>query len=378
MPDPGAAPPRVAVLMATLDGRPWIAEQVDTVLGQQGVQVRLVVSDDGSTDGTWEWLVDRAAADPRVELLSRHVGSGVAANFHRLLRDVRLADGELVALADQDDRWLPDKLAAEAATLAAGSDGVSSDVTAFWPDGRRAPIRKSQPQRRWDYLLESAGPGCTFLLSPRMVDLARAALADRAGPAAAVGLHDWLVYALCRARGWRWTILDRSTVDYRQHAHNHLGANVGLRSAVERLRMIRRGWHREGALLVARAALEVARAAGDPVDTPTNPQTDPATDPQTGPATEPVTGAVADAPTASATRPASDRPDATAGIDTLAASSARPAVPPPTADELAVMVDLLSRRDLRSRWRLALRVGQLRRRPRDRVVLAALLVTGLW
>ena len=58
--------PRIVVLLATLDGMPWVREQVEGILGQEGVEVRVVVSDDGSTDGTAEYLAGLAAANAPV------------------------------------------------------------------------------------------------------------------------------------------------------------------------------------------------------------------------------------------------------------------------------------------------------------------------
>lgn len=258
MSSPAPPVPAVSVLMATYNGRRWLPEQVDSILGQQGVDVRLVVSDDGSSDGSWEWLTELATREPRVRLLERVAPSGSArANFYRLLREAETGD-DLVALADQDDVWQPGKLAAQAALLAAGGlDAVSSDVTAVDDRGHRVLLRKSNPQRRFDYLFESAGPGSTFVLSPRLAALVRAQLSEPASQAAQVEAHDWLIYAICRAAGWVWAIQGIPWVDYRQHGGNELGANRGLGSALWRLRRITAGWHRRQALLVTRVALRV-------------------------------------------------------------------------------------------------------------------------
>ena len=51
------------------EGGAWLDEQVDSVLAQVGVEVRLVVSDDASSDGTRAHLEARASADPRITVL---------------------------------------------------------------------------------------------------------------------------------------------------------------------------------------------------------------------------------------------------------------------------------------------------------------------
>ena len=255
--------PVVVVLLATYNGAAWLPEQLDTILDQQDVRVVLVVSDDGSTDCTAELLAERAAADPRITVLptgTQRLGS--AGNFYRLLRDLPTVPGlsgtEPVAFADQDDRWHPGKLAAQLPALADGVDGVSSNVLLLQADGSTSLLRKDFPQRDYDYLFESPGPGCTFLLSPRLAALVAGQLVDPDGPATGAAFHDWLVYALCRAAGWRWRIQSGPTVDYRQHEANTFGANVGLSSRLSRLGLVGRGWHRRQAALIADACLPVA------------------------------------------------------------------------------------------------------------------------
>jgi rhamnosyltransferase len=250
------------VLLATFNGARWLNEQIDSILNQAGVDVTIVARDDLSTDDTTELLVRRSEADPRIRVLESTTATGsAAANFLRLLVEADLDRTDYIAFADQDDIWLPGKLARHATLLAAGDlDGVSSDVIAFSEHGERSLVRKSYPQREFDYLLESPGPGSTFLLTPRLAKLVRDLIADPASPAATIDFHDWLIYAVCRARGWNWHIDNAPSVEYRQHDSNAMGANVGVRSAQSRLALIRQHWHRQQAALLTSIALSVAPA----------------------------------------------------------------------------------------------------------------------
>jgi rhamnosyltransferase len=252
--------PRIAVLLATYNGRRWLPEQVESILSQDGVDVRIIALDDGSSDGTVEWLRDFSRTDPRVSVLELDGRAGSAgANFYRLVSNADLASDELVAFSDQDDIWVAGKLARHARLIAErGVDAVSSDVTSFTPNGTRTLVRKAFPQREYDYLMESPGPGSTFLMTPRLFALARDVLVDPAGPAHSVDFHDSLIYAIGRARGWSWCIDEVSSVDYRQHGENVMGANVGLASAFERLRLIRTHWLRNHSALLTRVAIGVA------------------------------------------------------------------------------------------------------------------------
>jgi len=251
--------PAILVLLATYNGAAHLAEQVDSILAQEGVDVRLVASDDGSNDGTAEWLAALAERDARVTLLPQLPPSGGAApNFYRLLRDVDARDGELIAFADQDDIWLPRKLATQVEQLHAhGADVVSGSVLAFDAEGREHLVKKDYPQRRFDWLTESPGPGCSFVMTPRFVELARRVL-DEVPEARTAEFHDSLLYAIGRARGWRWHIDGEPLLRYRQHDANVLGANQGARGAATRLGMIRAKWHRGQAIIHAVTGLAVA------------------------------------------------------------------------------------------------------------------------
>lgn len=239
--------PRVLVLMAAYNGRPWIEEQVASILAQQGVEVSLVISDDGSTDGTRECLAELAARHPNVVLSPPTAPSGsAAANFTRLLVEADLGQADYVALADQDDVWLPSKLERACRCLAddPGVDGYSSNVDALFEDGRRKRLDKASPQRAWDHYFESPGPGCSFVLSRRlMAGLVPLLTQLRQRGGRLFAYHDWFIYAYARHAGFRWFIDPASTMLYRQHGGNVVGANVGLRSSLRRLQRMRDGWY---------------------------------------------------------------------------------------------------------------------------------------
>jgi glycosyltransferase involved in cell wall biosynthesis len=90
--------------MATFNGARYVEQQVASILGQLGEGDELVVSDDGSSDGTV--AIVRAFADPRVRLLDGSFRSPLR-NFEHAIRHAR---GDVVVLSDQDDVWLDNKL----------------------------------------------------------------------------------------------------------------------------------------------------------------------------------------------------------------------------------------------------------------------------
>ena len=109
----------ISVCMATYNGARFIKEQIDSILPQLASDDELIVSDDGSTDGTLEILMDYAAKDARVRVLKHEKNPAYAKirhsrnfyyatdNFGNVLRYAR---GEYIFLSDQDDIWSYNKV----------------------------------------------------------------------------------------------------------------------------------------------------------------------------------------------------------------------------------------------------------------------------
>lgn len=233
----------IAVLLATYNGAPWLGEQINSILAQIDVSLTVYASDDVSSDATPQILA-KYAEDSQVRILpsnSKHFGNAHR-NFLRLIAEAPLDEEEFVAFSDQDDIWLPDKLSRAIAALTSQSaDAYSSDVIAFWPDGREQLVIKSQAQRQFDYLFESAGPGCTFVLPRDRFEELRQWVIAHWEEAQKLRVHDWLIYAYARQNSWRWFIDPAPTVRYRQHGGNERGANIGLRAARIRWSEVRSG-----------------------------------------------------------------------------------------------------------------------------------------
>lgn len=245
--------PRVAVLLSAYNGMLYLAEQIESIFLQRNVDLQIFISVDQSTDGTEDRLAEWALSEPRLTLLP--VGlrfGGAGPNFYRLLRDVDFADFDYVSFADQDDIWPQEKLSrAHEMLLSTGSDAYSSNVLAFWPNGRKALIEKAQKQVQWDFLFEAAGPGCTYVMRKELAHAIQAVVKARWVDVQKVGLHDWFVYAYARANGYRWVIDDYAGMLYRQHEKNQVGVNSGVSAFVQRARKVLNGWGLTQSALIA-------------------------------------------------------------------------------------------------------------------------------
>jgi glycosyltransferase involved in cell wall biosynthesis len=97
---------RISVALAAYNGALYIGKQLDSILDNLTADDEVVISDDGSTDGTVGVIEEYRKKDSRIRLL-KGPGEGVIANFEHAIADCR---GEYIFLADQDDLWMQDKV----------------------------------------------------------------------------------------------------------------------------------------------------------------------------------------------------------------------------------------------------------------------------
>lgn len=135
---------KVSVLIPTYNHLEFVAETLESALSQTYPDVDIIVSDDGSTDGTPDLVEDYAARHPdKVTLLRSERNAGLAANFNRAL-DART--GEFYAWLAGDDVMLPERVARQVERLRASPDaaGCVSDAEVFESDTGRVLGRFSE------------------------------------------------------------------------------------------------------------------------------------------------------------------------------------------------------------------------------------------
>jgi len=235
--------PKVLVLLAAYNGREWLDEQIMSILNQQDVDIELVVSVDASSDGTEQYFEKLELEDSRVTLLpTGEKFGGAAPNFFRLIRDADFTNIDFISLADQDDIWYLDKLSRACTCLKEGVyDAYSSNVVAFWPNGKKALVDKAQRQTKYDYLFECSGPGCTFVLDIKLAAEIKSKIVRSYNKINTVWMHDWFCYNYSRFHGFKWYIDEKPSLLYRQHEENSVGANSGMRALITRVKVILNG-----------------------------------------------------------------------------------------------------------------------------------------
>lgn len=246
--------PTCTVLLATHNGELWLPEQLHSIYHQAEVSVRIVANDDQSTDRTPVILKQWAKSWGLEKLSDEACRQGSAnKNFLRIISDVDIGLTDYVALADQDDIWHPSKLSRAINCLkASGADAYSSNFEAFWSDGRTCVVKKSQPQKAWDYLFSSPGPGCTFVFQKSAFMSLQSWVRQNFEVLSNLWVHDWVLYAYIRSTGRKWLIDDYVSIRYRQHGSNEIGANIGALAVKKRIEYIRSGMYRNNVLSVSR------------------------------------------------------------------------------------------------------------------------------
>ncbi|HIF9487218.1 TPA: glycosyltransferase [Photobacterium damselae] len=228
------------ILLAAYNGSKYISEQLDSILSQKNIELDIYVSIDLSSDNTLDILESYRNNYSNIYILEYgHKYGSAGQNFFRLIKDVDFSSYDYVAFSDQDDIWKNDKIIKGINVLNNNNaDCYSGNVTAFWEDGRKKEVVKNDPQVEYDYLFESAGPGCTFIMTKEFSLVLRASLVASGDEIKNIWLHDWYCYSFARFHGYKWFIDNESLMMYRQHENNEVGANSGIVKIINRAKVV--------------------------------------------------------------------------------------------------------------------------------------------
>jgi len=220
--------------MATWNGSRFIEEQLDSLFCQTFQNFRLIVRDDGSSDSTLQIIEQYRSRRPDSVLVRKNpIRQGACRNFSLLAEE---STAPYFAFSDQDDIWRADKLELElaAAKSIEAEHGVHAAVLVFsdmelvghdnqliahsvWKMKHVNPHRA----RLGSMLVQNLVNGCTAL-GNRSLLLHGMPIPEEAF------MHDFWLGLVAAAFGILRP-LDATTVRYRQHQHNTMGAGSGLR-----------------------------------------------------------------------------------------------------------------------------------------------------
>lgn len=222
--------PSVTVLMTTFNGEKYLEEQIDSILEQKGVNVKILVRDDGSTDGTCKILDSYQSKGSLKWYAGKHLG--VQKGFLDLLK--KAPASEYYAFSDQDDIWDDNKLLIAVTEL----DEMPADKPAMYYCGQRIVDEKlrllsthnidSDRSAHTNFVISNVA-GCTTVLNKTLLDAVNAADPEY------ILMHDSWVYKVCVSLGGNYYADASAHISYRQHENNVVGLKKGIRGKIRQV-----------------------------------------------------------------------------------------------------------------------------------------------
>ncbi len=231
------------IAMCTCNGAAYLGAQLNSLVEQTRLPDSIVISDDGSNDGTWDmlnaWAAEiRSMYSIQVVLMRNETRLGVTRNFEQAIGAL---DTDIIFLADQDDIWAKNKIEVLASRLEIDADVLLIHSDAFLIDEDDADLGRSlfealyltagdrqlaRQQRFFEvYCRRNLVTGTTAAFRRELLELAL--------PFPDTWIHDeWL--AACAAAWKRVAMLPDKLTFYRQHGRNAIGVPGGRLSLLAR------------------------------------------------------------------------------------------------------------------------------------------------
>lgn len=217
---------KVNIVLSTYNGARFLAEQLESIQKQTFTDWQLLIRDDGSTDITPQIIAEFVKADPRIHFINEHdrQNFGVIKNFFTL---VKYEKADYYFFSDQDDVWLPDKMAtmldevihhdkSQPLMIYMDLSVVDQDLNVTHPSMIRSQSHYANTTLLAE-LTENTVTGGVAMINH--------ALAEKWEDTDDVIMHDWYLALLATATG-KLVYIDKPGELYRQHDNNVLGART--------------------------------------------------------------------------------------------------------------------------------------------------------
>ena len=138
----------VAILLTTFNCENFINQQIESILNQKHVNVKIYISDDQSEDDTVH-IINKFQKDfENIEVLKNEQKFGYAGkHFFNLINKIDFKKFDFIALSDHDDIWRPNKLIRGIKKLNIGNDGYSSSFFNFYTNKNFSYVNKLSSQK---------------------------------------------------------------------------------------------------------------------------------------------------------------------------------------------------------------------------------------
>ncbi|HWQ14788.1 MAG TPA: glycosyltransferase [Roseiflexaceae bacterium] len=211
--------PLVSIIVTSYNYARYIGQTIRSVLDQTYPHWELIVSDDGSRDGSPE--VVRSFDDPRITLIASPVNEGASAAYMKAYARCR---GVYLCSLDSDDAMVPERLARQVAFLEARPevDVLGTFISEIGSDGR--PVEAGAHETWFNQAVDLNDPR-QWIWQNRLCHsavLMRKALHDRVGPFSdeLVYTPDYELWVRCLVAGARFHVLPEQLTLYRFHGDN--------------------------------------------------------------------------------------------------------------------------------------------------------------
>lgn len=210
----------VSVLMSTYNGSKYILEQINSILSQKEVNIRLIVRDDGSKDNTVSLI--NAINDERITLVKGE-NAGYINSFIELLNIA--GDSDYYAFSDQDDIWDNDKIITACMALEPYENTpaiYSSNTRLVDKDGKFLTNESRKVKTNiYSAIIKNYVTGCTTVFNKELWLMVKGIY-----PKNPIS-HDWWLNVVCLALGGVSIFDETPHISYRQHGNNVIGATSG-------------------------------------------------------------------------------------------------------------------------------------------------------
>lgn len=219
---------RVLILMSTYNGESFLTEQIESLINQKGVDIDILVRDDGSSDCTLQIL--DSYKDKLV--IEKGENVGCAESFRWLLNKSYdyIETYDYFAFCDQDDLWLPEKLTKACGYLKEMNDNAPSMycsnlriVDQNLMGGKLKWNSKEEFITKGQSLVCSMATGCTMVFNRKVIEI------FHQYPPRLINIHDLWIMHTCIFLGSVYYDKD-SFILYRQHGKNVIGAKTSFKS----------------------------------------------------------------------------------------------------------------------------------------------------
>lgn len=199
----------ISICIATYNGERYIRRQLDTILSEIGTEDEVVISDDSSTDKTLELI--KSYNDSRIRIFDHQQFHSPIFNFENAIKQ---AKGDIIFLADQDDKWLEGRVSKAMEMHRRGYNLVLCNRMNIYKDRTEVFHSDNPIKSTWRTLRKSPFVGCMTSFDRKVVELALPFPKD-------IAMHDlWI--GLLAQRNLKCGYIDEPLVEYNRHEESYI------------------------------------------------------------------------------------------------------------------------------------------------------------